>query len=156
VSTNNKSNSKSNSRKNFLINPRFQLSYIKHTVNLMLLTVLIFYAANLYHFWDFKKRGLEAGLPPDHIFFRFLQQQQTSMEIVFIVTAIIAAIFIIAYGVFLSHRVAGPLYRMNRYLEKNKGKINPGELRFRKGDYFSELAENFNNYIKELNKELNK
>jgi nitrogen fixation/metabolism regulation signal transduction histidine kinase len=77
------------------------------------------------------------------------------MEIVFIVTAIIVAIFIIAYGVFLSHRVAGPLYRMNRYLEENTGKVNPGELRFRKGDYFPELAENFNNYIKYI-KELNK
>lgn len=145
-------NNKSHNRKNFLINPRFQLNYIKHTVNLMLLVVVIFYAANLYHFWDFKKRGLEAGLPQDHIFFKFLQQQQSSMEIVFIVTAIIVAIFIIAYGVFLSHRVAGPLYRMNRYLEENKGKDNPSELRFRKGDYFPELAENFNKYVKELNK----
>jgi len=137
-------------RKHFLINPRFQLNYIKHTIFLMLMTVVIFYGASLYHFWNFKKQGQAAGLPEEHIFFKFLQQQQSSMEIVFLVTAFVVAIFIVAYGIFLSHKVAGPLYRMNRYLEENRGSNTSEELKFRKDDYFPELADNFNKYIEEL------
>jgi len=141
-----------NNRKVFLINPKFQISYIKHTVNIMVLVVSVFYASNLYHFWQFKQKGLAAGLPQDHIFFSFLNEQQRSMDWVFLVTAIVVAVFIIAYGLFLSHRVAGPLYRMNKHLTENRAKKASHDLKFRKGDYFPELAENFNDYVKELNK----
>lgn len=141
-----------NRRRVFLINPKFQLNYIKHTFFVMTAVILTFYASNLYHFWDFKNRGLSAGLPADHIFFDFLHTQQSNLEMVYLITALVAAIFMLAYGIFLSHRVVGPLYRMNEYLKEFRGKKPTRELKFRKGDYFPELAEHLNEFVKELDK----
>ena len=44
-------------------------------------------------------------------------------------------------AIFLSHRIAGPLYRLERHLlEVAKGK-EPKDSNFRKGDYYQPLAE---------------
>jgi sensor histidine kinase YesM len=135
---------KPHKRTRFLINPSFQLSFIKHSVFLALLTLAIFYSANLYHFWEFKNKGLNAGLSSDHVFFEFLNQQQRAMDYTFVAIAALAFVIIAAYGLFLSHRVAGPIYRLTQYLKNFKAETETKPLKFREDDYFADLAEAVN------------
>lgn len=54
----------------------------------------------------------------------------------------IAIIFIAC--IFFSHKIAGPVYKTNQFFRQIQDGDNPGKLFFRHGDYFPELAEEFN------------
>lgn len=54
----------------------------------------------------------------------------------------IGLVFIVC--IFISHKIAGPLYKLRKYLQAIKTDNSLGRLFFRKGDYFPELADDFN------------
>lgn len=53
-------------------------------------------------------------------------------------------------GVIITHRIAGPVYRMERHLEAIARGENPGECRIRKGDEFQELCTRINEAVRAL------
>lgn len=55
---------------------------------------------------------------------------------------ITSLVFIVS--IFFSHKIAGPIYKTRKYLELVRQGGFPGRLFFRKGDYFPELADDFN------------
>ncbi len=136
-------------RKTLLINREFQLSFIRHMLLLTFFVIALFYAANLYHFWNLREQGLSLGLPATHVFFKFLRQQQGTMDIIFALASVAAGITIIGYGLFLSHRVAGPLHRLKKYLRSPDAISSTyRELKFRENDYFSDVAQAVNERLK--------
>lgn len=46
--------------------------------------------------------------------------------------------------IFLSHKIAGPIYKLQKYLSSVRNGEPHGKLFFRKGDYFHELADDIN------------
>jgi len=46
--------------------------------------------------------------------------------------------------IFMTHKVAGPLFKLQKYLSRIRDGHFNGRLFFRKGDYFHELAEDIN------------
>lgn len=62
--------------------------------------------------------------------------------------AILGIIFVIS--IFISHKIAGPMYKLKTYLNniKDGGEITP--IYFRKGDYFTELADDVNEFVHSL------
>lgn len=141
-------------RKVILINPKFQLKISGYFAVLSLINIGIFYSCVYYFFKLFFNKGVEIGLPKNHVFFMFIEDQMFTMNMVFIITALIAVSFLMFSGVFISHKVAGPLYRLTKHLdsiaeeEKEFSKVD-----FRKGDFFPEIAESFNKVVdKTVNK----
>jgi len=134
-------------RKLFLINPKFQLSFIAHTLVCALAVIAIFYLANLYFFWDFSHKGQAIGLPADHIFFRFLDDQRRKLDLIFAVTAFVAFLCLTIFGIFLSHRVAGPLHHLRKHLRAMIAENSFTEVKFRKTDYFPEIADTVNEFV---------
>ncbi len=61
---------------------------------------------------------------------------------------IFLAVFVLLMaGVILSHRIGGPIYQLNKYLEDMiAGKTKPRKIVFRKNDFFHNLADNFNKF----------
>ena len=53
---------------------------------------------------------------------------------------IIGAFFIIIVGLYVTHKVAGPLYRLEMMLEEAESGAFPSEVRFRDGDQLLPLA----------------
>jgi methyl-accepting chemotaxis protein len=48
----------------------------------------------------------------------------------------------------MSHKIAGPLYKLRVFLQKaREGKLQES-LKFRKGDHFTELADDYNAMVK--------
>jgi hypothetical protein len=131
-------------RKNFLINPKFQLSFLAYTLGVSILTIGFFYAADAYFFWKFRQLGTGLGLPANHVFFQFLDEQHSTKNTYYGIAAAVAVSFLSIWGLLLSHRVAGPLYRLRKHL----GSVARGEtlsdVRFRKGDFFPEVADAYN------------
>ncbi|MEZ4815587.1 MAG: hypothetical protein R3A80_10340 [Bdellovibrionota bacterium] len=136
-----------NKRKVLLINPNFQLKFLRNLVYLNVLVCTAFYCAQLYFFWQSRELGRGIALPPDHVFFQFIDEQQRSMTWMSIGTISFVSMLICGFGLLYSHRIAGPIYRLQTYLKGRSEGVEKGPLKFRDADYFPELAEAVNNFI---------
>lgn len=143
-------NSNPGRRKILLINPRFQLSFIGFTLAVSMATTAIFYGAIYYFFWRFRSLGLAVGLPPDHVFFRFIDQQQVVLNWGFVVVTLVAISVLVLCGLYMSHRVAGPLYRLLGHMKRVAAGETTENVKFREKDYFQELADAYNAQLQTL------
>lgn len=136
-------------KRSILINPKFQWTLIGYAAFMATLILLTVYGLFSYGFHEFIQLGNQAGLPPEHVYFQFVQMQENSFNRVLFALAIIIGIFLIVGGLYLSHRIAGPIYRMQKELrkmiEENHGELK--EIHFRKGDFFPELSATFNEFV---------
>ena len=143
-----------NKRSVFLINPHFQLRFIGFTTLLSAISMSTFLGCNFYFFYSLKKLGFNFGLAEEHPFFTFIKQQQALMNQIFFFSAIILFAIIFLLGLFFSHRIAGPIFRMQRLMsdfsKSDSNLINNLELKFRENDYFPELASSFNAFVRKI------
>lgn len=138
---------KLNRRKKLLINPKFQLKFMKNLLFLNIAVCATFYGAQSYFFWQARKLGESISLPSDHVFFLFIAEQQRTMTLISLATMATVSLLILAFGLLYSHRIAGPVYRLQKYLKDKAAGAEIGKLSFRENDYFPEMAEALNDYI---------
>ena len=135
--------------KRILLNKSFQLKMIGAFGGLIVLASSA-YAFAVYMFFDkFITLGNKIGVDPNHVFWKFMDRQQESMYTAFGITFIVTLILFLFIGFKFSHKVAGPLYRLNEHLKsiaENNGELK--EIKFRDGDFFKEIEENFNEVVK--------
>jgi sensor histidine kinase YesM len=143
---------KNNRRKIFIINSKLQYRFLGFSLLLSFVSASLFYLATLYLFWKFEQTGYEVGLPAGHIFFRFIGNQRNFMSVLLLVASPII-IFVTCYvGIKFSHRVAGPIYQMTKHLKELNNSAELTEVTFRENDYFIELQDEFNIFIKSVKK----
>lgn len=141
----------------YLINAHFQYRFMASIILLMIFSMAIIYGANFYFFETFITKGQSLNLPENHTFFILIRQQQEFMTKVFFGVAIILSTVTGVWGLFYSHRIAGPLYRLNLYF-RNAAQDKDSKLRpvnFRENDFFQEVPEAINNYFDSLKVEEN-
>jgi hypothetical protein len=131
-------------RKKLLVNRPFQLSFLKHLIVIAIAIGVLVYVSNQYFFWQMHKLGLEQGLPADHIFFQFIEDQRIMMIWIFLATGVFVSSLLAGFGLYYSNRIAGPLLRLQMYFEKQEFNQPGKKLEFRKNDYFPELAKTIN------------
>jgi methyl-accepting chemotaxis protein len=131
-------------RKVYLINKNFQVKFLLYSVFISFITISVFYAM-IYRFYEYSRQlGHEMGFPQGHIFFRFIEDQKTDMGSFFLITSIIVFLFIVISGIWYSHRIAGPIYRINNQLKTIAMNKIVDKISFRKKDFFQELAISYN------------
>ena len=136
-----------NRRKLLLIDKKFQLRFI-------------FYVSS----WTF---ALTLGFPiMIHQLFEFFQRYailepmaapvatiyQTEAQVLFLLTLMQLLFFgvTVLVSLFISHRIAGPIYKLRHCVQAIQSKELAGEIRLRKTDYFGELAESCNAMVRKL------
>ncbi|MBI2519659.1 MAG: hypothetical protein HYV97_04555 [Bdellovibrio sp.] len=132
--------------KSLLIDPRFQFTVIGLFASISLFACAILYTAVHYIFNQFVERGVELGLAKGHVFYQFIEWQKGKFDMAFYIVSLSVFLAITLSGLFLSHRIAGPLLRFKQYLQEEKDKPDVVPLTFRKGDFFSDLPDLFNKY----------
>ncbi len=137
----------SNRRKKLLINPDFQIKFLKNLLFLNVAVCGIFYLAHAYFFWQGRELGRSIPLPADHVFFRFIDEQQRTMNLISLGTMCVVSGLIIAFGLVYSHRIAGPIFRLQKFLKEKREGTEKGQLSFRENDYFPEVAHAVNDYF---------
>lgn len=135
-------------RKAFIINPKLQYSFLVFSVLMSLISISIFYFANLYLFWRFEQTGYSVGIPSGHIFYKFIADQRSLMNTILLIAAPLIIAITCFIGIKLSHRVSGPIYNLTKLLKELNETKELKEVRFRKNDYFLELQDEFNKFIK--------
>ena len=132
-----------------LINPKFQWTLIGYAAVLAALILIAVYGLFSFGFHEFAQIGQQAGLPPEHIYFQFIaMQESTFLRVIGAIAAVVGLILIVG-GLIISHKIAGPIYRMknefNRMSDQPTVELEP--IQFRKGDFFPELAQSFNQLV---------
>jgi len=128
-------------RKTLLINKWFQLRVAIYVTS-WLLPLSCLYPVILYWFFQYflkyaEFKPIEETLAQirkiqDGVLWRLVALQVIFMAVTFIIS------------IFMSHRIAGPLYKLRRAFDEVKnGNLN-AFVKFRKYDHFAEVADNFN------------
>ena len=137
-------------RKTYFVNPRLQLQLVMGANILALISVLLLVTFNLYTQAHLQNYGSTVNLPPGHPLVAFLAQRQADFDRLCVLIGIIQFVLFNATAVFLSHRIAGPLYRLERHLVDVGAGKEPKDVKFRKGDFYQPLAEACNKVMARL------
>lgn len=144
---------KKNNRKikQYVIIPEFQVSIVKYFAFLFLLVGLVNISSVFFFFYTFKNHGLAVGLSANHTFYRFIQTQEQLLYTFMGIALAVCLLILIIGGFMLSHKVAGPLYRLREHMKNfNKAESDLTRVKFRKGDYFEDIQDEFNKLVIKL------
>lgn len=78
--------------------------------------------------------------------------QHVESQVVAVLGALQMIFLLITFllSIFLSHRIAGPLYKLRRAIEEvSRGNFDQ-RISFRKNDHFTELQDSFNDMVQHL------
>ncbi|MFT7219441.1 MAG: methyl-accepting chemotaxis protein [Candidatus Azotimanducaceae bacterium] len=140
-------------RRNYLINPEFQLRFMAYISIAVLAGLSVLYLSNLWYFDLLLDQGYELGLDPGHPYYAFIEDQRTLLHRTYACVSVIVFVLLMTFALFLSHRIAGPVYRLKvqmRDIVAKNGDVRPVHLRSK--DFFPEVAEEMNEmlaYLKE-------
>ncbi len=140
-------------RVKYIINPKFQFFMICFALLQSFVAIGILFALNAHFFERFKSMGIHAGIPPNHIYFQFLYEQQVYFTNAVLVVSGLIGVFIMLSMTLISHRIAGPLYRLSRHMQEIAEGKKISEIRFRQKDFFAEIAEIFNLMVLKINED---
>lgn len=144
-------------RKRYLILPDFQFRMIRHWIFLVVLTALASNLITLAFVWrqDQAKGGRLYFVPDQANSYPILVDPPSvkHMDIVFpplMVALGLACLLSIGAGIFYSHRLAGPIYRIRKTLREAQAGRRVEPIILRKNDEFKELAEDVNSILGRL------
>lgn len=128
-------------RRNYFSNPRLQwrLIFVANVLALMtggLIATLAMYTqtglGNL--------SALVARCTQDASALAYIAQQEQTFLRLCLLVGLLQFLLLNLMAVILSHRIAGPLYRLEHHLNAVGDGGEPTDVRFRKGDLYAELA----------------
>jgi sensor histidine kinase YesM len=134
-------------RRKFVVNPRFQYEIILYFAGTLVITLgVLFWSVN---------RELRAvigqahilGFIPPHPVLGALTAHRSTVNLMFVMVSVVAMLFLVMGSLVLSHRIAGPLFRLVKHMRQIALGADIGAVRFRKDDYFHEIADSFNKLI---------
>ena len=139
-----------NRRRTYLINPRFQWRFIGFMATVSVLAISMLYVSNILFFRNMEHEALSVGLTPDNPYFDFLKEQKSTLSMLYFGVSGLVFVLMMGLGILYSHRIAGPLYHLDRKMRRIAGGEEPSPLQFRRRDQFLELTESFNAMVGKL------
>ena len=91
-----------------------------------------------------RELGKAAHFPPDHSYFKFISFQQSHVTSNLIIGAIISFVLSAIVTVYISHKMAGPLYRLRIFFHDRSQGLGPNAIHFRKNDYLKDIESYIN------------
>jgi hypothetical protein len=135
-------------RKKIIINKSFQFKLCFIFCSLVFISTLI-YPVAIYDIFE-KFTSLLGGSSEQFV------EQRNNLFMYLIAIQSTFMILMVVICLLVSHRIAGPMYKLTKYLAELREGKEVGELYFREGDYFPEVADEINKTIKYLNSKANK
>lgn len=128
------------SRKIYLINPKFQIRFSLYVCLMVFLTSII-YPFSIYELMNTIISHFSLKNPEIATHYSS-KRDALILFLILLHLGFTCLTFFIC--VFFSHKIAGPLYKLQKHLKLIRDDSNPEKLFFRKGDYFQELADDVN------------
>jgi len=136
-------------RKQYLINKQLQMSYAWLLILCVSLVILIFglslWYMNKVHMSLFQSIVGENVLPQSYI-----NSTQSSFLIGTLVTIVLVSCLLLVLGIYSSHKIAGPIYRITKNLNLVGIENELDTIQIRKKDQLKEMADAFNHMVHAL------
>ena len=129
-------------RKIYLINPKFQLKF-SLMISLFMVGLSVIYPFTIYQIIE----GIATSSGPEA---KFIQERKVDIFLTLGAWQFGYTILIFLACIFFSHKIAGPIYKLNMFLQKISKNEDMQIISFRDGDYFHELADNYNDAIRKI------
>lgn len=138
-------------RKQFLILPKFQYKYSLFFGGIALSISALLFASFYYTFSEVYYQILGFIINEDAQLALTIREQFQQAIWILALVQIIFTLTITISGVFLTHRIAGPMWKIMKIM-KEIGQTGNLETRifFRRDDEFKEVADSFNNMMDKL------
>ena len=129
----------------FLIDRKFQLKFSFYVCS-WLFALSVVYPIIIYSLFDYFVQYITVRDPLGPSPLALVQRKhEVTMLLVLFQGIVLLVTFMIS--IFLSHRIAGPLYKLKKFFrEAREGKISD-DLHFRKADHFQDVAAEYNNMM---------
>lgn len=127
-------------RKQYIVNPRLQLALVIGANALALISATLVITLGILAKTHLENYAVGLNLSPTHPALAVIAERDREFDQ--ICTAVILiqfALFNVA-ALFMSHRIAGPIYRLSKHLNSVGDGGNPVDVHFRKHDFYSELS----------------
>lgn len=136
-------------RKILLINPRFQIKFTLYLFLPMFVSISIFWMSIELLFYRMITFGKNSNLPEGHAYYSVLSMQKREFEMILFFLSLVLFVIFSYWGILFSHRIAGPLYKLNKYFkEKNTiDEVRKSPIFFRKKDFFLEVPDSINAFF---------
>jgi len=134
------------SRRTYLINPRFQLRF-SALVTLAVLISSLIYPFAIYDLMN-SFIAYVSSHSPEHV--GQISQKRTDLLITLVLWQLGFSAMIFIVCVFFSHKIAGPIYKLMKFFSAAREGHLSDKLYFRKGDYFHELATDYNDTMETI------
>ena len=137
-------------RTHYFVNPRLQFTLIFGANVLALISVALIYTLNAWAQSQVQSYAFSLNLPASHPFSEFVAQREAGYARMCLVLGVVQFVIFNLVAVLLSHRIAGPLYRLERHLEAVGEGGEPADVKFRKGDIYVQLGDACNKVMARL------
>ena len=134
-------------RKTYLINKTFQLKFSFFLVFIVISSSLV-YPITIYELYNSVAMSIKSQFP--HASEEFLNRKSIILQLL-LIGQLFFSLLIFIIGIFLSHKVAGPIYKIQKYIQAIRKNNKYDKVILRNGDHFSELAKEYNKSITYLN-----
>ncbi len=134
-------------RSTFLINRKFQFRFALYVCS-WLLALSFVYPLIVYNLFDYFVRY--ASLDPHGPSIQALQDTRHEVLLLLFLLQVIFLFVTFLISIFMSHRIAGPIYKLSKTLRELKNGNIDQELHFRDKDHFRDLAIEYNEMLKGL------
>jgi hypothetical protein len=109
------------------------------------------YLGVLFYFYARETFTLLVSFIPEYVHAEAIFDQHTRIFLLTVLFILIPEIALVTlWGLFFSHRIAGPLFNMGRKLEEISKGIPPEPVRLRKDDMLTDFADQMNQAISSL------
>ena len=133
-------------RKIYLINPKFQFRLSLFASFLVFITGLI-YPFTIYALLSAISANFALKNPEIALYY----SDKRDLLILLLIGLHFGFAILSFFGcIFFSHKIAGPLFKLQKHLRLIREGFSPGKLFFRKGDYFQDIADDLNDTIEHL------
>ena len=140
-----------NNRRIYIINPDFQYRFCLILCGIAFVISLIYplVVFDIINMLQTDYEQVSSMLPANAPSIDFEEIKKGTMFLLFmVVVAILCLTFVL--GILISHKIAGPMYKMTMFLQKIREGGVIHELTFRDGDQFEEVAEELNETLEYL------
>ena len=133
-------------RKIYLIDPLFQIKVSLY------ICLFVFVSSLIYPFtiYDLMTNFIEFASKYAPAVGTGMATKRQSLILVLALWQLGFTTLVFIIGIFFTHRIAGPVYKMKKHLKLIRDGHTSDDLYFRKGDHFQELADEFNLTINKI------
>lgn len=135
-------------RKTYLINPKFQIKFSLFFCGLILISSLI-YPITIY---DLLTSFIEYTAKSSLTTSEQLADKRSSLLLILGLWQFGFLLMVFIICIFFSHKIAGPMFKLQKFLKEKRNGTGHDKLFFRKGDYFHEVADDINAVFDQIDK----